>query len=281
MALPTNTGAFIHNGVNCTPNTIQTAQGVPYDNTSSGLSATNVQRAIDEVNTTATTHIHGDITHDGKLTNAVLTVANGDKLVVTDNDNDSKLQRTSIYFDASTTNKALSQKGTWEAIDRVNQTTVSDNADRPILLGATGTSDVNSNVGKVSTLTYNPSTGNLKATKLNNVAVSDITDHQQLYSYRLTNVGSKITIRMSVPVSVEFLIHIVGAVSNGGAFYDSILTGTSVSSGTATIYVRNNGSANLGSVIITNTRIKFTVTGYTQLLITSLHKITNIEATVS
>ena len=50
MALPTNTGAFIHNGVNCTPNTIQTAQGVPYDNTSSGLSATNVQSAIDEVN---------------------------------------------------------------------------------------------------------------------------------------------------------------------------------------------------------------------------------------
>lgn len=281
MALPTNTGAFIHNGVNCTPNTIQTAQGVPYDNTSSGLSATNVQGAIDEVDTAVTTHIHGDITHDGKLTNAVLTVANGDKLVVTDNDNGSKLQRTSIYFDASTANKALSQKGTWEAIDRVNQTTVSDNADRPILLGATGTSDVNSNVGKVSTLTYNPSTGNLKATKLNNVAVSDITDHQQLYSYKLTNVGSKITIRMSVPASVEFLIHIVGAVSNGGAFYDSILTGTSVSSGTATIYVRNNGSANLGSVIITNTRIKFTVTGYTQLLITSLHKITDIEATVS
>jgi len=49
MALPTNTGAFIHNGVNCTPNTIQTAQGVPYSNTSSGLSATNVQGAIDEV----------------------------------------------------------------------------------------------------------------------------------------------------------------------------------------------------------------------------------------
>lgn len=49
MALPTNTGAFIHNGVNCTPNTIQTAQGVPYDNTSSGLSATNVQGAVDEV----------------------------------------------------------------------------------------------------------------------------------------------------------------------------------------------------------------------------------------
>lgn len=50
MVLPTNTGAFIHNGVNCTPNVVQTAQGVPYDNTSSGLSATNVQGAIDEVN---------------------------------------------------------------------------------------------------------------------------------------------------------------------------------------------------------------------------------------
>lgn len=59
MALPTNTGAFIHNGVNCTPNTIQTAQGVPYDNTSSGLSATHVQSAIDEVYTCCIPLVYG------------------------------------------------------------------------------------------------------------------------------------------------------------------------------------------------------------------------------
>lgn len=59
MALPTNTGAFIHNGVNCTPNVIQTAQGVPYDNTSSGLSATNVQSAINEVYTCCIPLIYG------------------------------------------------------------------------------------------------------------------------------------------------------------------------------------------------------------------------------
>lgn len=59
MALPTNTGAFIHNGVNCTPNAIQTAQGVPYDNTSSGLSATNVQGAINEVYTCCIPLVYG------------------------------------------------------------------------------------------------------------------------------------------------------------------------------------------------------------------------------
>lgn len=59
MALPNNTGAFIHKGVNCTPNTIQTAQGVPYSNSSSGLSATNVQGAIDEVYTCCIPLVYG------------------------------------------------------------------------------------------------------------------------------------------------------------------------------------------------------------------------------
>ena len=71
MALPTNTGAFIHNGVNCSPNVIPTAQSIPmsptdstpvksvldnlsaddvaYDDTSSAIGANTVQAAIDAI----------------------------------------------------------------------------------------------------------------------------------------------------------------------------------------------------------------------------------------
>ena len=49
MSLPNTNGAFIHNGINCSPMLVPTAQSVPYNNSNSGLSATNVQGAIDEV----------------------------------------------------------------------------------------------------------------------------------------------------------------------------------------------------------------------------------------
>lgn len=42
------------------------------------------------------------------------TIANGDKLVITDASNSNKIERTSIVFDGSTITKALTQKGTWE-----------------------------------------------------------------------------------------------------------------------------------------------------------------------
>ena len=60
-------------------------------------------------------HIHGSITNDGKISSDTA-VANGDKLVITDNSDSSKVKRSSISFDGSTTNKALTPKGTWEDI---------------------------------------------------------------------------------------------------------------------------------------------------------------------
>lgn len=45
-----------------------------------------------------------------------VTIASGDKLVVTDSSDSSKVARTSIAFDGSTTTKFLSQKGTWESV---------------------------------------------------------------------------------------------------------------------------------------------------------------------
>lgn len=60
------------------------------------------------------THTHGNITNIGALQTSDITIASGDKLVVTDTSNSGKIARTSISFDGTTTNTALTPKGTFE-----------------------------------------------------------------------------------------------------------------------------------------------------------------------
>lgn len=61
----------------------------------------------------AASHAHGNVTSDGKLQTTDVTIASGDKLVVTDASDSNKIARASISFDGSTTGKYLSQAGTW------------------------------------------------------------------------------------------------------------------------------------------------------------------------
>ena len=65
--------------------------------------------------TSVPSHTHGNIQNGGTLQTTDITIANGDKLVVTDSSNSSKVARASIAFDGSTTNQFLSKKGTWES----------------------------------------------------------------------------------------------------------------------------------------------------------------------
>lgn len=63
-------------------------------------------------------HVHakptyGNITTAGAIT-ATQEIADGDKLVIVDSSESSKLTGSTITFDGSTTNAFLSQKGTWE-----------------------------------------------------------------------------------------------------------------------------------------------------------------------
>ena len=62
----------------------------------------------------AGSHAHGNITNAGALQATDVTIANGDKLVVTDASNSNKVARTSVSFDGSTTTQALTKKGTFE-----------------------------------------------------------------------------------------------------------------------------------------------------------------------
>ena len=71
-------------------------------------------------NYAASSHTHGNITNDGTLQTNDITIANGDKLVVTDSSDSNKVARTSISFDGSTTTKALTQKGTFETFATTN-----------------------------------------------------------------------------------------------------------------------------------------------------------------
>lgn len=61
----------------------------------------------------ASSHTHGNITNAGALQSTDITIASGDKLVVTDSSNSNKIARTSLSFDGSTTSQALTKKGTW------------------------------------------------------------------------------------------------------------------------------------------------------------------------
>ena len=66
---------------------------------------------------TPASHTHGNIQNGGTLQSSDITVASGDKLVVTDSSDSAKVARTSISFDGSTTSKALTPKGTWESFN--------------------------------------------------------------------------------------------------------------------------------------------------------------------
>jgi len=70
----------------------------------------------------ASSHTHGNVQDGGALQTNDITIANGDKIVVTDASDSSKIARTSIAFDASTTTKCLTQKGTWETFGTSNLT---------------------------------------------------------------------------------------------------------------------------------------------------------------
>ena len=71
---------------------------------------------------TPSSHTHGNIQNGGTLQTNDVTIASGDKLVVTDSSDSNKIARTSVSFDGSTTTKALTPKGTFETFLKSHQT---------------------------------------------------------------------------------------------------------------------------------------------------------------
>lgn len=74
--------------------------------------------SIEEVTISGVTpasHTHGNIQNGGTLQTTDVSIASGDKLVVTDASDSNKIARTSVSFDGSTTTTALTPKGTFES----------------------------------------------------------------------------------------------------------------------------------------------------------------------
>lgn len=87
---------------------------------------------------TPASHAHGNITNGGALQTNDVTVASGDKLVVTDSSDSSKVARTSISFDGSTTTKALTPKGTWETFNNYSHPTTTATDAAAVKIGKDG-----------------------------------------------------------------------------------------------------------------------------------------------
>lgn len=73
-------------------------------------------------------HTHGNIQNNGTLQTNDITIASGDKIVVTDASDSNKVARTSITFDRSTKTKALTPYGSWESFAKASDITNAINA---------------------------------------------------------------------------------------------------------------------------------------------------------
>ena len=80
---------------------------------------------------TNTQSAYGNISTSGTLQTNDITIANGDKLVVTDASDSNKVARASVAFDGSTKTKALTQAGTWETFNNYSHPTTSGNKHIP------------------------------------------------------------------------------------------------------------------------------------------------------
>ena len=77
------------------------------------ISATFQNISITKSQVSDFSHTHGNIQNGGTLQTNDITIANGDKLVVTDASDSNKVARASLTFDGATTNQMLSKKGEW------------------------------------------------------------------------------------------------------------------------------------------------------------------------
>lgn len=116
---------------------------------------------------TPASHTHGNIQNGGTLQTTDITIASGDKLVVTDSSDSAKIARTSISFDGSTTTKCLTQKGTWETFGTSNLT-----------IGTTASTAMAGNTN-VNNVTQTPTTTNSSYELLFSNTATDNTEHTE------------------------------------------------------------------------------------------------------
>lgn len=88
-------------------------------------------------------HTHGNISNAGAITSDT-TIATGDKLVITDASDSSKVARSPLSFDTSTgnTEKFLSKAGTWEEAPQTLVNSIYNSTDKEVILTIGSLTDV-------------------------------------------------------------------------------------------------------------------------------------------
>lgn len=146
---------------------------------------------------TPSSHTHGNITNDGALQTTDVTIADGDKLVITDNSNSDKIARASIAFDGTTATKALTQKGTWETFNNYTHPTTDGNKHVP----ANGTT----NGGKFLKATSTAGSYEWSDLSTSDVGLDNVTNHAQVTSLQWNTSGKKITYKVSEGTATDLL----------------------------------------------------------------------------
>lgn len=80
-------------------------------------------------------HTHGNIQNGGALQTNDVTIATGDKLVITDSSDSSKVARASISFNTANTGKCLTQAGTWADFNTYTHPTTTATAAAAVKVG--------------------------------------------------------------------------------------------------------------------------------------------------
>lgn len=121
------TTAYVTSAINALDGTISGSPGAgktltAFSQTNGKVSATFGNISITKSQVSDFSHTHGNISNAGAIT-ATQTIANGDKIVIVDSSDSSKLTGATITFDGSTATKALTQKGTWETFNNYSHPT--------------------------------------------------------------------------------------------------------------------------------------------------------------
>ena len=116
--------------------------------------STAIPTAPSHIGAASASHTHGNIQNAGTLQTTDVTIASGDKLVITDASDSNKVARASASFDGSTTTKALTQKGTFETfLQSAPVTSVNGNTGAVTVSVPTKTSDLTNDSGFLTSYT--------------------------------------------------------------------------------------------------------------------------------
>lgn len=180
---------------------------------------------------TPTSHTHGNIQNGGTLQTNDITIANGDKLVVTDSSDSAKVARASISFDGSTTTKALTPKGTFETFLQSHQTVTDNN---PTLAWSTKSKVATIGGTEINvTMPANPNTDTKVTSSANHYAPATVSGQDKTASASGATAAWSIDVVKGVTLNTDGKGHVTGLSVTSGKIPANPNTNTTYTIGTS------------------------------------------------